>query len=114
MNSVQRNYKTIYDVPQRPNADIRFGDKVAEAGPKVDECEPFVDLLLSDGFKEAMRLVILPYIKDLRAALLRKTTMDETERARFIGSIYTIEHIVTQIFKRAGEEVPAWLQAQFK
>lgn len=113
---MQRNFRTIYDVPQnRPKQpDIRFGAAVAEAGPPVDEREPFVDLLLSDGFKEAMRLVILPYLRDLRQALLRKSNMNEVERARYIGSLFTLEHIVTQIFKRAGEEVPAWLTAQFK
>lgn len=109
-----RNFNTQYDVGHGQAPDIRFAGGVAEAGPQVDAREPFADLLLSDGFKEVMRLVILPRVKELRGALLRKVTMSEVERARYVGSLYILEDTIAQIFKRAGEEMPAWLSAQFK
>lgn len=114
MQRSQRNFYTRYAVPERPGSDVRFNGTHAESGPTQDEREPFVELLLGEGFKEVVRLIILPYVRDLRKALLRSADMPENQRQRLIGSLSTIEHIVTQIFQRAGEPLPEWLANQFK
>lgn len=110
-----RSFAPRYDVPQRGHTDIRFPkENEAEAGPQIDQREPFVDLLLTEGFREYVRLVVLPYVSDVRKALLNSAELDEKQRQRLVGSLHTTKHLITQVFTRAGEPVPEWLARQFQ
>lgn len=116
LNRGYRSFAPRYDVPQRGTMpDIRFPkDNQAESGPQPDQREPFVDLLLTDGFKEFVRLVVLPKVNDMRGALLNSADLEEKQRQRLVGALSMTKHLITQVFVRAGEPVPEWLERQFK
>lgn len=110
------SFRTQYDVrPRRPQPEMRVTSATTtEVGPQVDQREPFVDLIGTDGFKAMVLLIVVPAVKEIRTELLRGIDLPENKRQRLVSSLQTFETLLTKVYEKAAEPFPQWLAAQFK
>jgi hypothetical protein len=85
-----------------------------ETGDIPDPREPYADMLGTSGWDLALKYVILPYVARVRGALLKQADLTMEERARLVGSLTTVEHLVTELYKRAEEQVPVGVAESFR
>jgi hypothetical protein len=111
------SFKTRYDVPDRRSAREvlrQTAEREAEMGDTPDPREPYVDMLSTPGWELALKYVILPYVQRVRKSLLKQVDLPDPERQRLHGSLYTLEHIIEELYKRAQESVPGWVASEFR
>lgn len=113
------SFKTRYDVPAnrapRPEDMLRpTNARETETGDIPDPKEPYFDMLCSTGWNLTIKYVLMPYLSRLRGALLKQTDLTTEERARLVGSLTTCEYLVTELYKRAGEQVPVGVADSFR
>lgn len=83
------------------------------AGLEADAREPYIDLIESQGWHEALRTVVVPMIRKVRLELVHKFNLDEAGRQRDVGFLFYLGTVLHGIYDKAGVEMPVELKKEF-
>jgi hypothetical protein len=83
------------------------------SGLDAEAREPYYDIVSSRGWQETARTVIIPLIRKLRRDLLHNEKLTEAQRQRQQGFLFYMYAVIVELYRRAGEDIPAGLRKEF-
>lgn len=84
------------------------------AGLERAQEEPYVDLVSSAGWNETLQRIVIPLLHKIRHELLKDINLDAGRRQGDIRAIALIGLIITETYRRSGEQMPEWIRREIE
>lgn len=82
------------------------------AGIARAEEEPYLDLVSSQGWNDAMKYIVIPILGKIKRELLKDLRLSEGTRIGDIRTIALFGAIIEAVYKRSGQEMPGWIRSE--